>query len=132
MLTFLTWIGLANAAGALLLAAATRDDISDRLLRRWTWILPADAPFRGGHGTVIWTWWAAIGTAGLAWLNLRAAALGGSLAREVAQVDVAVYLGFEALAIAGSLSRRYGPGLWIAHVLWLGQGCWGLWALASA
>lgn len=36
------------------------------------------------------------------------------------------YFAFEALAIAGSRSGRYGRGMPVAHALWIGQGGWGV------
>ena len=43
--------------------------------------------------------------------------------------DVIAYFSFEALAIAGSLSRNFGAGVHMCHLLWLGQGGWGLYCL---
>lgn len=128
---FLLFMGLMNTLGAVLLMAATRETVSDLLLRRWTRILPLDRPFRYGPGAVLWTWWAAVGTAGFAWLNLRALQLAPTFAEEIIRFDVMVYLGFEGLAVLGSASRQYGPGLWLAHPLWIGQALWGMSALQT-
>lgn len=129
--TFLTFIGCANLLGALLLFASTSPELSDRVLRRWTWILPQDQPYPPGLGPGVWALWAAIGTAGFAWLNLRARAWAPALAAEVIRLDVLVYAGFELAAIVATLRRRWGPGLWLAHPLWLGQAGWGAYVLRA-
>lgn len=126
---YLTFIGVMNLLGAVMLLAATRAGVSDRLLRQWTSIVPRDQPYPDGTGPVVWTVWAAIGTAGFAWLNLRARTWDPALASEVVRLDVLVYAGFELAAVVGSATRRWGPGLWIAHPLWLAQAGWGAWVL---
>lgn len=131
MASFLTFIGVVNVLGAVMLMAATRPSVSDLLLRRWTRILPEHAVIRAGEGTSVWTWWAAIGTAGFAWVNLRAASMGGLFAVEIVRMDVAIYGAFEVLAVAGTISRRFGPGLWVCHPLWIGQGVWAAYVLWS-
>jgi hypothetical protein len=131
MQAFLTFIGVANALGAVLLFAAMHPRFSDLVLRRWTWILPQDQPYPEQRGPAAWAGWAAVGTVGFAWLNLRALSWAPLQALEVVRLDVLVYGGFEVLALVGTLSRRWGPGLWFAHVLWIGQGSWGAWLLMS-
>ena len=131
METFLTFIGVMNVLGAVMLIAATRPSVSDRLLRQWTRILPEQPVIHSEAGAGVWTWWAAIGTAGFAWVNLRAASMGGLFAVEIVRMDVAIYGAFELLAVAGTISRRFGPGLWVCHLLWIGQGGWAAYVLWS-
>lgn len=129
MNTFLTFIGVANLVGALLLLGALRDDFADLLLRRLTWILPADTPFRHSAYGRIWLWWAIIGTAVFGAWNVLAPSWPPEVQRAIAWGDVLAYGSFELLAIAGSLSPRFGPGVHVCHALWIGQAGWGLWAL---
>ncbi|MDP3274834.1 MAG: hypothetical protein Q8Q09_06520 [Deltaproteobacteria bacterium] len=126
MATFLYFIGTVNLLGVVMLFAALREDVHDLLLRRWTRILRADEPARHGNGSRLWTVWAAVGTLGFAWLNLRAAGGNPAWMAEVVRMDVLVYGAFEVMAIVGTASRKFGPGMWVCHPLWIGQGGWGL------
>ncbi|MFN0246828.1 MAG: hypothetical protein ACKV2T_07955 [Kofleriaceae bacterium] len=126
MTTYLLFIGTMNAFGVVLMVAALKSSVSDWVLRRATFILPADARFEHSAYSHIWLWWAIIATAVLSALNWVAAGWPSEYARAIVMGDVAAYAAFEALAIAGSLSRRYGRGLYIAHVLWIGQAGWGV------
>lgn len=126
MPAYLLFIGAMNVFGALLMVAALKSSVSDLLLRRLTYILPADKPFVHSPYSHIWLWWAIIATAVLAGLNLVAADWPPEYARVIVIGDVAAYSAFEALAIAGTLSPRYGRGVLVAHVLWVGQAGWGL------
>ena len=129
--SYLLFIGTMNALGAVLLLAATRPSVSDVLLRRWTWIVPQDQPYPDAPGPAVWTLWAAIGTAGFAWLNFRACTWPAAMASEVVLLDVIVYGSFELAAIIGTARGRWGPGLWVTHPLWLGQAAWGGWVLLA-
>ena len=125
MTAYLYFIGTANALGTLLLLGALSEGFADGLLRRWTQILPADAPYEHSAYGRLWLWWAIIGTGFFAAINMVAASWPPSCARVVVFGNIYCYLSFEALAIAGSLSPRFGPGVHVAHVLWLGQAGWG-------
>lgn len=126
MAAYLTFIGAMNLLGVFLLLGAMSERFADRLLRRWTAILPADTPYTHSPYGRIWLWWAAIGTGFFAALNLVAAAWPPEYARMIVYGDIYAYFAFEALAIAASLSGRYGRGMAVSHVLWLGQGGWGV------
>lgn len=126
MSSYLCFIGAMNVMGSILLLGALSDWFADGLLRRWTQIIPPDVPYAHGPYARIWLWWAAIGTGFFGVLNVVASDWPPAFGRVVLYGDVYAYASFEALAIAGTLSRRFGPGLWVAHPLWLGQGGWGL------
>lgn len=126
MTTFLLFIGTMNALGTLLMIASLESRVSDFVLRRATYLLPADKPFEHSAYSHLWLWWAIIATGVLSALNLVAAGWPPEYARTIVMGDVAAYAAFEALAIAGSFSPRYGGGVYVAHVLWLGQAGWGL------
>lgn len=115
-----------NALGVLVMVGALRSSVSDFVLRRATYLLPADQPFEHSRYSHLWLWWAIVGTAVLAALNWVAAGWPPEYARAIVVADVGAYLAFEALAIAGTLSPRYGPGVYVAHVLWLSQAGWGI------
>ncbi len=125
MATYLYFIGAMNVLGVFVLLGALSDDFSDGLLRRWTQIVPKDRPFAHSADSRIWLWWAIIGTGFFGPINLVAAGWPEAYARFVVYGDVYAYGAFELLAIAASISRRYGPGIPICHVLWLVQGGWG-------
>lgn len=128
--TYLTFIGAMNLLGVLVLAAALHEEVMDAFLRRWTWIYPRSSPpLRHGPGTRAWLWWATIGSGFFGAINLLAADWPVAPARAVAWGDVYAYGAFEVLALGMTLSRRFGPGVWICHVLWLAQGGWGVWVL---
>ena len=131
MSVYLSFIGVMNLLGTLLLLGALRESFADGLLRRWTYVIPRDTPYTHSAYGRVWLWWAAIGTGFFGVLNLVAAHWPEPFARVVLYGDIYAYASFEALAIAGTLSGRYGPGMSVAHVLWLGQGGWGV-ALALA
>ena len=126
MATYLTFIGAANLLGAGLLAGCLREGFADLLLRRLCWILPQDRPYQHSEYGRLWLWWALVGTAVFGAWNVLAAGWAPEIQRAIAWGDVAAYLAFEALAIAGSLSPRFGPGVHVCHALWLGQAGWGL------
>ena len=126
MTTFLLFIGTMNALGALLMIGALKSSVSDFLLRRATYLLPQDQPFVHSSYSHLWLWWAIIATSVLAALNLVAAGWPPEYARAIVMGDVAAYAAFEALAIAGTFSSRYGPGVYVAHFLWLSQAGWGV------
>lgn len=128
---YLCFIGVMNALGVLALLGCLREDVADRLLRRWCWIVPQDHPYTHSPYGRLWLWWAILGTAAFSAWNLAATTWPPELARQIILGDVCVYLGFEALAIAGSRSPRFGPGVHVAHVLWLGQAGWGIWTLCA-
>jgi hypothetical protein len=116
-----------NLLGVGLLLGALSERFADALLRRWTWILPPDTPYCHSEYGRIWLWWAIIGAGFFAALNLIAAGWPPAYARTIVWLDVACYLAFEALAIAAMFSpRRWGAGMKVAHVLWLGQAGWGV------
>jgi hypothetical protein len=129
MTTFLLFIGAMNALGALLMVGALESRVSDFILRRATYLLPASTPFEHSAYSHLWLWWAIVATAVLAALNFVAAGWPAEYARAIVMGDVAAYLAFEALAIAGTFSSRYGPGVYVAHVLWLSQAGWGIYTL---
>lgn len=122
----MSFIGAMNVMGAFLLLGALSETFADGLLRRWTQIIPLDQPYVHSPYGRVWLWWAAIGTGFFGVLNLVAAHWPDPYARVVLYGDIYAYLSFEALAIGGSISRRYGPGLVVSHFLWLGQGGWGV------
>jgi alkylation response protein AidB-like acyl-CoA dehydrogenase len=126
MTTFLVFIGTMNAAGAIVMIGALRSSVSDFVLRRATYLLPADRPFEHSAYSHLWLWWAIVATAVLAALNWVAAGWPPEYAPAIVTADVGAYLAFEALAIAASFSPRYGPGVYVAHVLWLSQAAWGI------
>jgi hypothetical protein len=126
MSTYLTFIGVMNALGALLMVGALKSSVSDLLLRRYTFILPADRPFEHSAYSHIWLWWAIIATAVLSACNFVAAGWPTEYARTIVMADIGAYSAFELLAIGGTITRRYGPGIWIAHGLWIGQAAWGV------
>ncbi len=132
MPTYLTFIGTMNVIGTCLLLGALNERFSDALLRRWTWIIPQDREFRHSDYSRVWLWWAIIGTAVFSGWNIIAANWPAEQARIIVWGDVVAYGSFEALAIAGSLSRNYGPGIHVAHVLWIGQAGWGVFAALSS
>ncbi len=127
MSAYLTFIGAMNLAGTLTLMAALSDRVADALLRRWTFIAKTDEPIRHGPYGRVWLWWAIVGTGFFGVLNLVAASWPEAQARVVLYGDLYTYGAFEVLAIGMSLSRRFGPGVVVCHVLWLVQGGWGLW-----
>ena len=127
MSAYLYFIGTMNALGALLLLGALNERFADGLVRRWTYMIPAEARYEHSAYGRIWLWWAIIGTAFFGALNLIAASWPWEFARVVVYGDIFCYAAFELLAIAGSFSPRYGPGLKVvAHFLWIGQGGWGV------
>jgi hypothetical protein len=126
MSIYMSFVGAMNVMGALLLLGALSETFADGLLRRWTYIIPPDEPYVHSRYGRLWLWWAAIGTGFFGVLNLVAAHWPEAYARVVLYGDIYAYLSFEALAIAGSLSGRYGRGMAVAHCLWLGQGGWGV------
>ena len=115
-----------NVLGTLLLLGALSERFADALLRRWTIIIPRDQPYRHSTFGRVWLWWAIIGTGFFGAINLLAVDWPREYARYIVYGDIYCYGMFELLAIAGTLSRRYGPGLDFAHLLWLGQGGWGV------
>lgn len=124
---YLTFIGVANLLGAALLLACLREDVADLFLRRLTYIVPHDTPYVHSAYGRVWLWWAIIGTTVFGAWNVVASGWPVEVARVIVWGDVFAYGAFEALAIAGSLSARFGPGVHVCHALWLGQGGWGLW-----
>ena len=126
MSTYLTFIGIMNALGALMMIGALKSSFSDLLLRKLTYILPADKPFEHSAYSHIWLWWAIIATSVLSALNFVAVGWPPEYARTIVWGNVAAYSAFELLAIGGTLSRNYGPGIYIAHALWIGQAAWGV------
>lgn len=126
MRSYLIFIGIMNALGTLLLLGALHQNFADGLLRRWTYLLPAQTPYQHSAYGRIWLWWAIIGAAVFAGWNLAAAAWPPEFARVIVLGDIFAYGIFELLAIGGTLSPRFGPGIWIAHGLWLGQAGWGI------
>lgn len=129
MRTYLGFIGTMNALGTLLLLGALNQGFADGLLRRWTWLIPQSEPYRHSPFGRVWLWWAVIGTAWFSVINFVAMDWPVAFARVVAWGNVGAYGAFEALAIAATLSMRYGPGMTVAHVLWIAQAGWGLWVL---
>ncbi len=126
---YLAWIGCANALGVGLLVGALHEGFADGLLRRWTRMIPPDEPYRHSPYGRVWLWWAIIGTGFFAALNFVALGWPPAYARVIAWGNVYCYGSFELLAIAASLSPRWGAGVRVAHVLWIGQTGWGVWAL---
>lgn len=131
MSTYLTFIGAMNLLGALLLLGALSESFADGLLRRWTYILPPDVPFTHSPYGRLWLWWAIIGTGFFGALNVIAAGWPAEFARVIVYGDIYAYFAFEALAIAGTFSPRYGKGVLVAHFLWIGQGGWGVFVALS-
>ena len=125
MTTYLLFIGTMNALGTLLLLGALNEGFADGLLRRWTYIIPRDVPYQHSEYSRLWLWWAIVGTSVFAFLNIVAASWPAEFATWIVIGDVWAYACFEALAIAGTLSTRFDQGLWVAHILWIGQGGWG-------
>ncbi len=114
-----------NLLGMGLLAACLNEGVADRILRQWCVILPRDTPYRHSEYGHLWLWWAIIGAGFFGAINIAAATWPPEIASVVVWGDVYAYGAFELLAIAGSLSPRYGPGVHVCHVLWLGQAGWG-------
>lgn len=129
MSVYLTFIGVMNLLGALCLLGALHEGFADLLLRRLCWIIPQARPYQHSDYGRLWLWWAIIGTFVFGGWNLCAASWPERFARVIVAGDVLAYGSFELLAIAGSLSSRFGPGVHVAHVLWLGQAGWGVWCL---
>lgn len=126
------WIGGANLVGMALLLGALSDDFADGLLRRWTQIIPVDKPFAHGEYSRIWLWWAIIGAGFYGAINLVASTWPREYAIWIVYGNIYAYAFFEVLAIAGTVfSNRYGPGLRFAHLLWIGQGGWGVYVALS-
>jgi len=126
---YLAWIGCANALGVGLLLGALHEGFADGLLRRWTHLIPDETPYQHSAYGRVWLWWAIIGTVFLAAINGIALGWPPAYARVIAWGNVYCYGAFEALAIAASTSPRWGKGMRVAHVLWIGQTGWGLWVL---
>jgi hypothetical protein len=126
MTTYLWWVGLANGAGFFLLLGAMSDNFADGLLRRWTKIIPDDTAFVHSKYSRIWLWWAVIGTGFFAGINIIATGWPHEYARVIVWGNVYAYGFFEVLAIAASLSKKYGAGMWLTHILWIGQSGWGV------
>ncbi len=119
-------MGSVNLLGTLMLLAALSENVADGLLRRWTQIIKPDVPFRDGAYGRIWLWWAIIGTGFFGAINLIATRWPLEYARWIAFGDVYAYGSFELLAIAASISRRYGRGITVSHFLWIAQTGWGI------
>jgi hypothetical protein len=128
MSAYMIYVGSVNVLGTFLLLGALSDDFSDLLLRRFSRIIPDDVPFRHSEYSRVWLWWAIIGTGFFGALNLVASSWPPEYARVIVWGNVYAYASFELLAIAGSLSPRYGSGIHLCHLLWIGQGGWGVWA----
>lgn len=126
---YLIWIGSANALGVAMLLAALNESFADGLLRRWTKMIPDESPYTHSAYGRVWLWWAIIGTGFFAALNFIALGWPVPYARVIAWGNVYCYGCFELLAIAASFSPRWGKGIRVAHVLWIGQTGWGVWAL---
>jgi len=129
MRTYLLYIGGINALGVLLLVGAMSDAFADKVLRQWTAIIPSDKRFVHSEYSRIWLWWAVIGAGFFVLINFGAYGWPSAYARWVVIADVYAYFAFEALAIAATVRarHRYGVGLTvISHVLWIGQGGWGV------
>ena len=129
MRTYLLYIGGVNALGVALLLGAMSDAFADKLLRRWTAILPPDKPFVHSAYSRIWLWWAVIGTGFYVLINFVAYSWPIEYVRWIVIGNCYAYFSFEALAIAATLRarHRYGKGLTVvSHFLWIAQGGWGV------
>jgi hypothetical protein len=128
---YLCFIGIANLVGVGLLLGALSERFADRLLRRWTQIIAESEPYRHSSHSRLWLWWAAVGTGFYGAINCIAATWPVQYARIIAWGNVYAYGAFELLAIAATRSPRYGKGIRVAHVLWIGQAGWGVWVAMS-
>jgi hypothetical protein len=126
---YLTCIGVLNLVVAAVLLGAVNEWFADGILRRWTRMIPRDTPYTHGPHGRLWIWWAIIGSSFFASINLLASNWPPEAAEFIVIADVAWYSAFEFLAICGSLSGRFGSGMYVAHVLWVGQGGWGVYVL---
>ena len=132
MSTYLACIGILNLLVAAVLLGAVYEPFADGVLRRWTRMIPRDTPYTHGPHGRLWIWWAIIGSSFFATMNLLASSWPPELASLIVSADVFWYGAFEFLAICGSLSGRFGSGMYVAHILWIGQGGWGIYVLQSA
>ena len=126
MHTYLTFIGSVNLLGALLLLGAQNERFADNLLRRWTRMINSDEPCRNTPYLQAWLWWATIGTGFFGAINLVARGWPAEYARTIVMGNVYCYGSFEVLAIAMMFSPKWGEGKYLNHLLWIGQGGWGV------
>lgn len=125
MASFLSWIGLYNLLGSVLLMAMYYDPVADFVLRKGTEVV--SEPYRHEGYARMWLWWAAITNVFMGVVMWRAAGWPVDVQREVTLYAVAVYfLGWLAVVFKMK-SPRYARGRWALHPLWLGQMAWGLW-----
>ncbi len=113
--------------GSIVFAGCVVEPFADKLKRQWTFLLAE--PYEHGQYGHIFVMWAAI-------LNI---ALGAFLilapnwdpaARQAVLIATNVgYAIFFCMAVAGLRSPKYGPGMWIALVLWGVLLAWGLAAM---
>lgn len=119
-------MGSVNLFGVLLLAGALNEKFADSLLRRWTMIIKPEEPFRYAPYGRVWLYWAIIGAGFFGGINLVATQWPPEYARWIVYGDVYAYGSFELLAVAASISGKYGKGIVTSHFLWIGQTAWGV------
>ena len=129
MSTYLIFIGAANLIGAFLLLACLKESWADLLLRRLCYFLPQEKPYVHSEYSRLFLWWAIIGTGFFGAINIVASGWPTEYATWIVYGNIYCYAAFELLAIAGSLSPRFGAGVHVAHVLWIGQAGWGVYTL---
>lgn len=123
MATFLTWIGLYNALGGLLLMGMHFDRVADFVLRKGTEIVPE--PYAHLGYSRMWLWWAAMTNLFMGVVMWRAAAWPVEIQREVTLYAIGVYFIGWMCVVIGCRKPRYARGIYALHPLWLGQIAWG-------
>lgn len=125
MKEFLYWIGWYNLLGAAVLAAMHSEKVADFMLRRATEVVAA--PYEHGAWGRLWLWWAATVNGFLGLVMVLATRWDLQVQREVTFAAVGVYLVMWIVVIVGARGAKWGRGVPVLHVLWLGQMAWGVW-----
>lgn len=127
MIDFLFWIGLYNIFGAILLMGCHFEKIGDSLLRRFTEII--QIPYEHGPFGRMWLWWAASTNFFLGGIMVLASRWENGIQREIIYLTLITYIIMYLVMIFGAKKPKYGRGIFVTHLLWLGQISWGIWSV---